>query len=187
MMRFPRLHKRPENGVYYYRVVVPPKLIPIIGKREIKISLKTTNEREAMKAFMATSYEVEQQLLLAKSGKIIMSPKVIKPKRPKSITLDELMRRYFTAQEQRSLSPKTVMEYEIRFNVMRKIFGKDRPIAKITRQDCRNLQQIVMKLPPNASKRFPNKSIAQVIAIADEHGLRVYDLKPLPLHYTSSL
>ena len=42
-----RPFKHPKTGVYYFRRVVPEDLRGVVGKREVRISLKTKNPREA--------------------------------------------------------------------------------------------------------------------------------------------
>jgi len=36
------------SGVYYFRIVIPSPLRPILGKRELKKSLKTSNRKRRL-------------------------------------------------------------------------------------------------------------------------------------------
>ena len=42
-----RPFKHPKTGVYYFRKVVPDDMRELVGKREVRVSLKTKNPREA--------------------------------------------------------------------------------------------------------------------------------------------
>jgi len=86
------------------------------------------------------------------------------PKKP-SITLDDLYHRYM-GDPARSRSKKTVMTYQSVYNVLMEIFGADRPIADIDREDCRQFMDVVRHLPANAKKRFPRKSLLEIFEIA---------------------
>ena len=106
-MRVSRLQKRPENGIFYYRVVVPKDLVSIVGKREIKVSLKTTNLHHAQRAMFDAAHAIESYFSESRGN--IVQPSFIKPSivvRSKDcdITLDNLVERYFKAQEHQRLS-----------------------------------------------------------------------------------
>ncbi len=88
------------------------------------------------------------------------------PTKP-SITLDDLYRRYMD-DPARSRSKKTVMTYQSVYNVLMELFGADRPIADIDREDCRRFMDVVRHLPANAKKRFPKKTLVEISAIARE-------------------
>ncbi|WP_135074861.1 DUF6538 domain-containing protein [Terasakiella sp. SH-1] len=67
------------------------------------------------------------------------------PKKP-SITLDDLYHRYMD-DPARQRSRKTVMTYQSVYNVLMDIFGKDRLIEEIKRDDCRQFMDVVRHLP----------------------------------------
>lgn len=54
---------------------------------------------------------------------------------------------------------------------LRELLGPDRPVADITRQDCRRVQDILTALPPNASKRFRILTLEEAAARAKAEGL----------------
>ena len=178
MASIPRLQKRPENGIYYCRVRVPKDLVSIIGKREIKVSLQTTNLRVAMRALPTASYKAECQFMSARGEK----PDLLIPSLNQGITLKQLTENYFAAQEQAKLTASTIMEYKIRFRVMMELMGADKPIKTITRQDCRLFQQQVLVLPPNAYKRFPKMGLVQIIAHAKHDKLEPMAPKTVNQH-----
>jgi integrase len=165
--------------MYYCRAAVPKELITIIGKREIKVSLKTTDPAIARQRLMIESFKVDQQFAVARGHPTtsLPLPDVIvtgygnTPPRVEGITLHELIERYFAASEQRNLAVKTVLEYGIRFKTIKALLGERTLIGNITRDDCRQFQQTVMLLPPNASKRFPNMKLPELAEHAKRHRL----------------
>lgn len=92
------------------------------------------------------------------------------PRKP-SITLDDLYHRYMD-DPARSRSKKTVMTYQSVYNVLIDIFGVDKPIADIDREDCRRFMDVVRHLPANAKKRFPKKTLVEISAIARERKMK---------------
>ena len=43
--------KHPKTGVYWFRKVVPAKLRPLVGKTEVRRTLRTKDPREAARRF----------------------------------------------------------------------------------------------------------------------------------------
>src|SRR5688572_12573985 len=54
------LHRHPRSGVYRFRRAVPDELRDIIGKREIKISLRTTDFAVAKRRAAAESIKADR-------------------------------------------------------------------------------------------------------------------------------
>lgn len=92
------------------------------------------------------------------------------PKKP-SITLDDLYHRYMD-DPARNRSKKTVMTYQSVYNVLMELFGKDRLISDIDREDCRQFMDVVRHLPANARKKFPKKSLVEISALAKERHMK---------------
>ena len=53
--------KHPKTGVYYFRRVVPEALRAVVGKREVRVSLKTKDPREASSRHPAVAAKVVAQ------------------------------------------------------------------------------------------------------------------------------
>ncbi|WP_218770703.1 site-specific integrase, partial [Vibrio parahaemolyticus] len=71
-------YKHPQTGVYYFRMAVPKKLVPIIGKTVFKKSLQTKNLSEAKPRFTeCLSYAQKQiavaQLKLSNSSNVVLN------------------------------------------------------------------------------------------------------------------
>ncbi|RZR06480.1 site-specific integrase [Vibrio vulnificus] len=58
-------YKHPQTGVYYFRMAVPKKLVPIIGKTVFKKSLQTKNLSEAKPRFTECLYDAQKQIAVA--------------------------------------------------------------------------------------------------------------------------
>lgn len=67
MLRVDHLVKR--GGIYIYRRVVPPKLRAILGKREWKESLATSDLNEAQVRWRAVHERVEAMFSEAEAGR----------------------------------------------------------------------------------------------------------------------
>jgi hypothetical protein len=63
-----RPRKHPRTGVYEFRKRVPDRLRPLVGKREVKRSLKTKDPAVARERHAAVAAEVEAQWNLLGSG-----------------------------------------------------------------------------------------------------------------------
>ena len=73
---------------------------------------------------------------------------------------------------------KTRMGYEIIFGVLRELLGGERPVDKITRDDCRRVQALLKRLPANARKLYPSLSLEQATERAALDGRKT--LSPAP-------
>ncbi|NVJ93334.1 MAG: hypothetical protein HWE34_16835 [Methylocystaceae bacterium] len=63
-----------------------------------------------------------------------------------SITLDNLYHRYMD-DPARQRSKKTIMTYQSVYNVLMELFGRERLITDISREDCRQFLKVVRDLP----------------------------------------
>lgn len=61
VLQMPRPFKKPETGVYYLRRIVPEDIRAIIGKTEVRRSLKTKDPRTAARRFTEAAREVERE------------------------------------------------------------------------------------------------------------------------------
>ena len=69
--------KHPKVGVYYFRKVVPERLRPLVGKREIKISLNTKSLREAKLRYPGAAAQANLILQRSQGGAIELTHKQI--------------------------------------------------------------------------------------------------------------
>ncbi len=87
-----------------------------------------------------------------------------------TITLRQLFQQYMSDPKTKR-SPKTVMSYENAIGVLIGIIGEDVTVADIDRFKCRQVQSVLLSLPTNASKRFPDMTYRDIVAMASEKRL----------------
>jgi hypothetical protein len=61
VLQMPRPFKKPETGVYYFRRIVPDDLRGLVGKTEVRRSLKTKDPRTAARRFGEVAREVDAE------------------------------------------------------------------------------------------------------------------------------
>ena len=98
---------------------------------------------------------------------------------PDSLPLAQLITDYETDPNRGGLSPKTADSYAVIFRALRELLGKDKPVREITRDDCKRVRDTLMRLPPNATKRFPGLTLQQAADMAAEKGLQPISTKTL--------
>ncbi|WP_267361085.1 MULTISPECIES: site-specific integrase [unclassified Methylobacterium] len=73
----------------------------------------------------------------------------------------------FRAEPQRAtLIAKSQQTYDVVFRLAEELFGTNRPIREIGREDCKAFRATVQALPSNASKRFPGKSLVEIAKLS---------------------
>jgi len=86
------------------------------------------------------------------------------------VTLDQLVER-FVADRGPALRDKTVGDYEVLFRALRELWGPDRPVREVTREDCRRVRDLFESLPANAEERYPGVALSRVAERARERGV----------------
>lgn len=89
-----------------------------------------------------------------------------------SLTLGSLIARYLAAPERASLSPKTKLKYAGFARVMKEIMGDGIAAASIDRSACRSAQEVLLRLPANARKKWPQLAAPDAADKARRDGLR---------------
>ena len=86
------------------------------------------------------------------------------------ITIGELLER-FDADRTPHLAFSKAVEYQALFRALKETWGEHKPLAEITRADCRAIRELLTGLPPHAAKRWPRLSLAQAAERARRDGL----------------
>ncbi len=104
---------------------------------------------------------------------------------PRGKTLAQLIAAFRAEPERAGQITKLQQTYDAVFRLAADLFGADRPIRDISREDCKAFRAVVQALPPNATKRFRGKSLVDVAKL----GLPEADrLRPSTMnHYIDSL
>jgi integrase len=166
-----RLQRRKENGIYYCRVAVPERIRHIIGKREIHISLRTSDVTIARERVKAESYRIDQLLLKAsgRNPEAIASKPITslfyatQPHGSESITFAELVERFFRLPEKAKMTERSKLGYRVTFRILTELVGANTPINQINRADCRRVQEVFTILPANSTKLFPGLTVLQIV------------------------
>ncbi len=88
----------------------------------------------------------------------------------RSCTVEELITAYL-ADPTRSRTPGTLKTYQTVFRAMRELLGPDTPVDSIHRMDCERIRNVIMRLPKNATQRFPKLSLEDAAKVADAEKL----------------
>jgi integrase len=89
---------------------------------------------------------------------------------PRSCTVEELITAYL-ADPTRSRTPGTLKTYQTVFRAMRELLGPETPVDSIHRVDCERIRNVIMRLPRNATQRFPKLSLEDAAKVADAEKL----------------
>lgn len=94
------------------------------------------------------------------------------PQRP-GITFAELCQQYASSAQSTGLSPKTTLKYKGMFRVLGELLGETTQAARITREDCRKAQSVLMTMPANAAQRYPGMKAPQAADAAARDGVAI--------------
>ncbi|WP_243996894.1 site-specific integrase [Methylobacterium sp. E-005] len=81
---------------------------------------------------------------------------------PGGKTLAEAIAAFRAEPQRATLIAKSQQTYDVVFRLAGELFGTDRPIREIGREDCKTFRATVQALPPNAAKRFPGRTLVEV-------------------------
>lgn len=98
------------------------------------------------------------------------------------LTLARAVELYKAEPDRAGVSPKTRAAYEFRFAMLLELLGPQKLVDEISRADVREVRDFLMKLPPNATKRFPRTGLRQVAEIAEKNGLEPMSPKSVGLY-----
>lgn len=87
------------------------------------------------------------------------------------VTLSELIQKFVGDPQRAKHSVKTKSFQRAMFRDFAELLGSNRPVKNISRDDCRQVFEVISNLPRNASQRFPNLSLVQVSEKASKEGL----------------
>ncbi len=99
------------------------------------------------------------------------------PPAPPDITFEELGRQFMADPARRHLRAKTVGDYNAAFRVFNELIGAGLPARSVTREHCRDVRDVLVRLPPHARRRFPRLTVRQAADEADRRGLPTLSTK----------
>ncbi len=83
------------------------------------------------------------------------------------LSLEQLTEAFLADPALADRSPKKALEYRLAFLALNEVVGGDRDVSEISRDHCRQVRDLLSRLPPNAAKRFPRASLREAAALAD--------------------
>jgi len=184
-------HKRSNRGlyrrgsIYQFRVRVPGDLRDVIGPSHVKRSLQTDSRSLAIRLSRKVASEVEaafeearRKKGLAHEGKLLAERPVptavavaklggceITVGKNAGPTLSEVYERYLQDPTKRR-SDRTMLAHHTTRRVIEDVFGSERSLATITREDCRDLLETLRWLPVNVGKKFGAIPIRDAASLA---------------------
>lgn len=176
-------HLRSRNGNYYLRLRVPADLPGLIPQPEILKSLRTNDPKTArlsaaslrpkfLEVFtltrcgFITDQQAREKIATLLQRKVQTQPSVIPPiPSPAAPTLQQVITQY-TNDHRSAWTSKTLLEYSSYFRLLQDVLEVEN-VATLTRDDVRNLRDTLCLLPSNLYKRFPGKTIKEVLALED--------------------
>lgn len=90
---------------------------------------------------------------------------------PNPVSFGEMVDRYMSDPARAHLTPKSVADYNAGFRMLKELVGEDKPARDVTREHCRDVLDVLMRLPPHARKRFAKHTLRQAADTAAEKGL----------------
>lgn len=86
------------------------------------------------------------------------------PQQPTSgITVGALIAQYRAARETEYSVESTNRKYSHIFKALEEVLGADRPVASVTRADCRGVRDLLAVLPSSAGKRYPGLTLLEAV------------------------
>lgn len=85
-------------------------------------------------------------------------------------TLREVIQEFEADPKRRGAGDKTHLDYRTVFRVLSEHVGLDKPIDEISREDCKQVRDLLLASPPNATKRFPNLTLRQAANEVADNG-----------------
>ncbi|WP_162792262.1 site-specific integrase [Novosphingobium sp. P6W] len=184
-------HKRSIRGlyrrgsIYQFRVRVPVELREVIGSSHVKRSLRTDSLSLAVRLSRKVASEVETAFeearrerglvkavgriadgLVSQTTAITISARCESDVgRSAGPTLSEVYERYLEDPTKRR-SDRTMLAHHTTRRVIEDIFGQEKLVTEITREDCRNLLETLRWLPVNVGKKFGAISIRNAASLA---------------------
>lgn len=175
------------NKHYYYRISIPVDLKQYFPVPFIQKTLKTTNIKDAKPLLLATEYKVQRAFALLRTGMLdndmaLLVVKEIIPSKGRvggsvgeenkqglgsknEMLLSEVVKKY-VAEKESGWTAKSKMEFKSVFRLLVDVLG-DVEVTVITKPMVTVLRSTLQKLPPNIYKKYPDKTIQQVLAGKD--------------------
>ncbi|PGH53118.1 hypothetical protein CRT60_24710 [Azospirillum palustre] len=150
--------------------VIEFEIDEVLDRHSLNIPKGSPGYRRLGFALLKASVRANDLLKARHAGKVVDTP-AAPSLPPKGLTMSKLIERYMQDPARAKLSEKTKDGYKVIFRLLTEAIGPEKPVRSISREDCRALRELLVAMPPNATKRFPNATIQEVVEIAKARGL----------------
>ena len=117
-------------------------------------------------AFLKAQKRWAKALIERNRGELVETPVPAAASTTHAYTVDELIADYL-ADPTRSRTKGTLKTYQTVFRAMRELLGAETPVDSIHRTDCERIRSVIMRLPRNATQRFPGVPLEDAASLAD--------------------
>lgn len=169
---------RTSQGVYHFRIVIPAPLRPMLGKREIRRSLRTRSKREAILRAGPLVANAHRHIDAARLGRrpdlntLALDAPISVPDTDRhfvndSPTISKLLDSYREKQELEGVSQKTIDDKAAVVHLFIRVVG-DIPVSEISMTHAKAFRDTALKVPPMVTRLLKTKTLDQVIAQAEK-------------------
>jgi integrase len=167
-----------RGSIYHYRARVPLDLVAVLGKSHVTRSLGTGSRREARRLATVAAYDLHRYFEAVRQGDFTPRNGALPCRGERSnflviarpVTLGEAYADYLS-DPSRKRSGKSVLVYRTVGEVVMDVLGRDTPLTSINRAECRELLDLLSRLPRNARKRWPDRSVRDAVALGETMGI----------------
>jgi integrase len=178
------LHRR--GAVYYFRQRIPNTLQPILGKAELRLSLGTSDAREAIKRLRILSAQIARQFEAVQLGiqskieldsnnqnKAQNSMSAAQGKTTNNMKLDTLLAEWVEeqARSQKPISHSTHSEWKLSVRQFKEVNG-DIPVDAITKEHIRKYKAALSKLPKHLKPAMRIRPLPEVLKLVSDGDLK---------------
>ena len=168
-------HLLRHKGHFYYKIKVPVDLQQHFPYPFIKKSLRTPDLREAKTMLAAMEFSTYRCFTMLRTGLLpedmarLLVEEIVPNKQKAAVlngkVLSEVIKQYVEAKES-GWSAKSKMEFYSVFKLLVDMLG-DVGLTSVSRSVVTELLATLQKLPPNMYKKYPGKTVKQVLALKD--------------------
>ena len=78
-------------------------------------------------------------------------------------TLGQLIERFKDTPKHTKRKKTLLYKYDFLFRLLSDVIGDEKPVSEIVREDCREVFDLLQRLPANAKKKFPSLTFRQIV------------------------
>lgn len=171
-----------KGRTWYLRARVPKDVQPYFITKTVMKSLKTRDYNDALKRKLGHSFskailELTQQRLRELEGVVHIpqfntSTASLSAIPKNRIKMGDLMEKYLS-NPRVSRAAGTVKNYRLIGRAIKEVIGNETFVDEVTREQCRVISEILLKLPSNAHKKIKFETLADAVRIGKEKNLPV--------------